>query len=112
MPLAEAFEVVVTVEPEWDDEQRERMLALALYERSLCDCGWPRALCRDPATHFRIVNDDPCQIDAALAKYRRLLQQGDERLRRNQNLAEKPGAPDPADGRRFHIELKPLNPIS
>lgn len=105
MPIAEAFELVTTVDSEWDDEQRERMLALTLHERELCACGWPRRLCRDPETHFRIVEDEPCQIEAGLARYSRLAQHNDQMTHKHADLDNKPGAPHPGDGRRAHVEL-------
>ena len=37
----------VSVEPEWDDEQRDHMIALALYEDGLCAvCGGPPEDCQ------------------------------------------------------------------
>jgi hypothetical protein len=37
--MAEAWTTVVTREPEWDDETRDRVLSLAAYEGTMCPDG-------------------------------------------------------------------------
>jgi hypothetical protein len=47
---------VTTRLPEWDDEQRGWMLALAAYRASLCpSCGRPLSVCADPESEGKWV---------------------------------------------------------
>jgi hypothetical protein len=42
--------VASTREVEWDEEQRDLMMALDVYRAGLCPlCGWPAKTCQDPA---------------------------------------------------------------
>lgn len=97
---------MVTRETEWDDRQRSRMQALAIYESGVHSCGWHTSLATDPAVDFQIVNEDDCQVCAARAKYERILSHADERVRKQ--IGDHPAAPDPADGRRWGFRLKSL----
>jgi hypothetical protein len=106
VPIAEAWEVVVTREPEWDDHQRARMLALSLYEAGVHVCGWHLSLTTDPEINFGIEDEPECQVCAATAQLGRITEHADESLRKRQRLAERPDAPDPADGRRRVVRLR------
>lgn len=48
----------IATEPEWDDTEREWMLALDDYESTLCpSCGMPIDQCSTPDAEFRIHAD-------------------------------------------------------
>lgn len=49
MPLAEAWEIVVETEPEFDDAEREAWEALAEWRAAICPhCGNLRVICSNP----------------------------------------------------------------
>lgn len=99
---------VVTREAEWDDRQRERMLALAYYERGVCDCGFHESVATDRANTFTFETK-VCPLCRASAKMNRIQASADETA--DNQLGEKapPGAPRAADGRRtFLRQLTPL----
>lgn len=55
-------------EVEWDDNEREWMLALAAYRASLCPvCGNPRAECMDPAAENGFTVPPPARCHRATA---------------------------------------------
>ncbi|MFD6770587.1 hypothetical protein ACFWC6_30690 [Micromonospora chalcea] len=59
---------VTTREPEWDDEERGWMLALAVYRASLCPhCGRPLSVCTDPESEGRWVVPPPRRCFASTA---------------------------------------------
>lgn len=104
VPLAEAWEIVTTRETEFDDWQRDRLLALAVYEAGVCQCGWHTSLTTDPDVDFALKFGQPCQVCAATAKYGRILGESDTKVRKQ--IGKNPAAPDPADGRRLSVQLK------
>ena len=61
MPLSLAWEVVTETEPEWDDRERAKLLALATYEAGLCECGWHKDLTDDRSNHFTF-DDRTCPV--------------------------------------------------
>lgn len=98
--------VTVTREPEWDDESREEMLALAEYEAGVCDCGF----------HFSIANDESnvfsfkvtrCPVCAGAAGYSRLQESDDRELDARLGPNPEPTTPRRADGRQVRIAMTP-----
>ena len=99
--LADAWEVVTETEPEWDDEERGRLLALARFEAGVCECGFHKSLTGDTSNHFTF-EVEVCSVCKGASQYGRIQQESDKQAR-----GEKPDpkAPDPADGRRTHIRM-------
>jgi hypothetical protein len=66
---AQAWEVVVETEPEWDEATRD--LVVALDDVDLCSvCGGPAYLCQDPEREFDWTIDEPtrCHRTTAIRK--------------------------------------------
>lgn len=62
----------VTVEPEWDDDARDEMIALSLYEDSRCPiCGGPAEECQSAEAEFRFQGAPPvrCHRTDAIIRY-------------------------------------------
>lgn len=60
-------------EPEWDDAEREWMLALEHYRTEVlcpCGCGWAREVSLDPMTEMtqKVVEPTRCHIRTAMVK--------------------------------------------
>ena len=90
---------IVTREPEWDDQQRTNMLALAEYEADLCACGLPKHVAdADPSLE---VKYRVCPVCAGLAKTARIQQSIDETATRALGEKPAPEADRPTDGRHF-----------
>lgn len=89
----------VTSEPEWDDQQRSNMLALAEYERGLCACGLPKDYA-DTDPHLE-VKYRVCPVCAGLAKTARVQLSLDETATRALGEKPTPEADRPTDGRHF-----------
>jgi hypothetical protein len=87
---------IVRREPRVSDEDRAQMLALELYERSLCPCGCGQPLeeATDPKRAFR-VQDFRCRARSALEKHER-------NVRANAEATNKPEGWD--DGLGFYID--------
>lgn len=70
-----AFTVVVTREPEWDEESRGRAVRLAEYEASLCPCGCglPAAKAQAPGAGFT-VHEGTCRARMAIEQEKRRVQ--------------------------------------
>lgn len=95
--------MTVTREPEWDDYERDKMLALGLHEAGICECGF----------HESIADEDPdleldirvCPVCKELAPIMRKHDDADAKARRAQGQKPDPEAPLPSDGR--HVRLRP-----
>lgn len=87
-------------EPEWDDIERDKMLALAQYDRELCDCGM----------HISVADTDPdlemveriCPVCAGVARNMRIYVDTDKKAT---DVKAPPEASRPTDGR--HLSLRP-----
>lgn len=96
----------VTREPEWDDQQRANMLALAEYEADLCACGLPKDVAdTDPDLRAKYRT---CPVCAGLAKEARRQHKADESAVRHLGSEPDPYAHRPADGRHF-AGLEPVD---
>lgn len=99
---------VVTRESEWDDRQRDRMLALAYYRRGVCACGFHESLTSDKGNHFTFETK-VCPVCRGAAKMARIQDAADNESDRT--LGENPPAmiSRAGDGRRTFIrQLSPL----
>lgn len=96
-------------EPEWDDEQRESMLGLLLYERGVCQgCGFHRDVASNKANHFTF-EDHYCPVCKGAAQWGRV--QGAQDKQQEDRLGERPNPMTvrPGDGRTTTIRrLSPL----
>lgn len=93
---------MVTREAEWDDYERNRMLALAIWEAGLSPCGHHSSLTSDKSNLF-VIEEQTCSVCASLDRYRRIQEERDKRSLKQ--LGEKPAAhvPHPGDGRRTFV---------
>lgn len=71
MALADAWEIVTETEPEWDDRERMKMLALSVYEGGVCACGFHSSLTHDKANHFTF-DSDVCPVCQGMARFERM----------------------------------------
>lgn len=102
--MADAWEIVTETEPEWDDEQRGRLLSLARFEQGVCDCGFHESLTSDLANHFTPVVK-VCNVCKGLAPFLRKQDAEDERAVKALGETPDPLAPRPQDGRRMYTRM-------
>lgn len=93
---------LVKREPEWDDDSREDMIALAEYEAGICNCGIHRSLTHDKANFFSFV-DDVCPVCRGAAQYGRMQAAKDEVAVKALGEKPQPTAPRPDDGRSTYV---------
>ncbi|MBS45291.1 MAG: hypothetical protein CMH83_19405 [Nocardioides sp.] len=93
-------------EPEWDDAQRDALLGLQIYESQLCRCGVHSTLTHDPEQRFPL-DSDTCPVCAGLARYDRILRDGDEQHLQRMGSTPPPGMPRPSDGRHVYVHHEP-----
>lgn len=95
----------MTRDPEWDDHERDKLLAWSLYQSQMCDCG----------LHKSTADEDPdvelahrvCPVCAGIAAQLRILSDAEERdLRRYGTDGPPPGAPRLTDGRKNFLRFK------
>jgi hypothetical protein len=91
---------VVTREPEWDDAERNRLLALAQYEAECHDCGFHWSVLDDPGNVF-MPEFKTCPVCRGATRFSRIQDNADKAMR-EQNK-DNPIAPDPADGRNLFM---------
>lgn len=101
----------MTREPEWDDMERAKMHALADYESSLCDCGFPEDVAdTDPDLQLKYRQ---CPVCSGLARAARIQADADAKLTQQVygQKGPQPGDELPADGRRLvGLEAPPEQP--
>lgn len=90
---------MVTRETEWDDLERDRMLALTIYERGICRCGFHESLTSDPENHFTF-DTVTCPVCRASDQFGRVQHAQDQRAAEQRGPKAPPGQPRPEDGRR------------
>lgn len=95
---------VVVREPEWSDDDRNRLLALGLYEDGVCDCGFHESVATDMTNHFTFENRT-CPLCRGGARWARMQAADDDTQRKAHGENPPPGTPDPADGRRTYTKL-------
>ncbi|MFS3128672.1 hypothetical protein ACLM5J_09730 [Nocardioides sp. Bht2] len=92
---------VVTREAEWTDAERSKMLALAQFDREVCDCGLHRSIA-DADPHLE-MQERVCPVCAASAKNYRLIEDRDEKAMKAHGDKPAPGITRPGDGRRLYL---------
>lgn len=103
--LSRVVRTTVTRQPEWDDREREKMLALVEYESKVCECGM----------HETIADTDPdlemveriCPVCAGLAQSARLYADRDEKTMKPHGDHPAASIPRPNDGRHLSVRLVP-----
>lgn len=97
---------IITREAEWDDGQRDRLLALMEHNRNVCACGFHTSLTRDPSNQFEF-EVKRCSVCAGMAQMERQQAEQDktELERRGDNVP--PRVPRPSDGRTTLMKLVP-----
>lgn len=104
VPLAQAWEIVTTAEPEWSDEDRSDLIALSRYEAGLCECGWHESLTGDKANHFTF-DVKVCPVCSGAQRFARIQGAADQAQRDRLGEDVPPSTPDPADGRHVFTRL-------
>lgn len=75
---SDAFRVVVTREPEWDDESRDWANALTAYDDNKCPvCGGQVDECSDPKSEWTAEQTGRCRRATALANAQKPFFAGD-----------------------------------
>lgn len=98
--------MTVTREPEWDDYERDKMLALGLYEAAICECGYHESVAdQNPSLEFEFR---VCPICKDLAKGLRKIDAADDAAKKALGPKPDPEAYLPDDGR--HLRLIPKAP--
>ena len=70
-----------SLEPEWDEAERQWMLALQAWrDQALCPlCGWPKEVCQDPLAEWKFeAQATRCQITTILRRQQEAARQGTE----------------------------------
>lgn len=99
---------IVTRETEWDDMERAKMLALADYRASLCECGFPAHVAdEDPDLQIRYR---VCPVCAGVTKALRIQGAQDDDQVKALGKSPAPSADLPTDGRSYRLESKPDSP--
>lgn len=98
----------MTRDPEWDDFEREKMLALAEFEAGICDCNLHRSVAdADPDLNLLLP---VCPVCADLARSLRVIAAEDDAAVKQLGEKPPPDARRPDDGRR--VALAPVAPTT
>lgn len=89
-------------EPEWTDDERDKMLDLAAYEAEVHEtCGLHDSVAKtDP--DLQVVTD-VCPICAGIELNMRVIGETDRQIRKGMGDPPPAHEPDPADGRRISL---------
>lgn len=98
---------LVTRDPEFDDGDLERLLALRHYQAGVCDCGNHESLTSDKSNVFAFEYRT-CNVCKGVDQWRRV--EADEAKRLKDQFDQQPAsAPRPTDGRRLMVrQLSPM----
>jgi len=80
------------------------MLALDIYRRGVCACGFHESLTEDRANHFTF-DQRTCPVCRGVAKMARLQAHEDEQAEKALGQNPAPGIPRLADGRRTFVRM-------
>lgn len=84
------------------------MLALDAYEAGVCSgCGTHSDLANDPRLTFSPV-EETCPNCEGLARWHRLRDKQDDATRKETGADKDTTLPDPADGRKIRLQIKPV----
>lgn len=94
----------MTREPEWDDVERDKMLALDEYEASKCECGLPEEIAdQDPDLEMPVR---VCPVCAGLARIARIQNARDDEALKTLGKNPAPEAKRSTDGRHIGLRFK------
>lgn len=101
---------VTTTESEWDDYERDKMLALEIYESGVCSgCGVHKSRMRKGVDHYTFA-EEPCVVCAGADMFHRHLAAKDHRHEKTipESLPEsdKAARARPSDGRKVYIKAQ------
>lgn len=101
---------VTTTEVEWEDYERDKMIALDLYDEAVCSgCGVHRSRMRK-GVDFYTFADEQCPTCAGADMYHRHLSAQDHAHEKSipdsLNERDKAAFPRPADGRKVYIKAQ------
>lgn len=96
--------MTVVREPEWDDYERDKMLALDLFESELCECGFHKSLAHDPNQWFDLESVT-CPLCADIAARMRATAEADRK--EDEAFKDQPSKKRRADGRRWFSKWLP-----
>lgn len=101
---------VTTTEAEWDDYERDKMLALGIYEDGVCSgCGIHKSRMRTGIDHYTF-DSEQCPTCAGADMFHRHLSAKDHAHEKQipDSLQEsaKAALPRPADGRKVFIKMQ------
>lgn len=102
--MSEAWATVVTRDAEWDDDQRQRMLAYLEYEDGVCGCGFHESLTQDKSNVFTFEHST-CPVCRGKDRYARMMAAQDDEARRALGEKPPPSAPLPSDGRTTFVKM-------
>jgi len=106
-PMGDAWKVVVTREPEWNERTRNLALGLSLHDRQTCPgCGLHESIRNDPENLFQLEVEH-CPVCRRRDTYLRTLAEQDEKADQPGKPRRPADIPRPADGR--HILLRPIS---
>jgi hypothetical protein len=83
------------------------MLGLGRYKAKICACGFHESIASDPENHFTF-DQRICPVCKGSAQYDRVLQDADERQRKQMGDNTPANAPRLADGR--HVRTRRMSP--
>lgn len=101
---------MVTREVEWDDWERDKMLALSIHEHGIGPCGFHHSLTTDKRNVFKPETSEFCYVCAYLEQSARKQHAADNAARDKQpkdshGNPTNPGAALPSDGRRTTMRM-------
>lgn len=101
--MADAWTVVVTRDPEWDDTWRSKVEGIGQFDEDCCTgCGLHTSVTDDLDRHKLMYDDRVCPVCAARDLKNRILEAGDERFaEKHPDIAA--SKPQPADGRQVFL---------
>lgn len=93
---------LVKREPEWTDEDRAQLLALAVYEAGICSCGFHESLTSDKSNYFQ-PEHRVCPVCAAADKWSRITADADQQAAKARGDKAPPSLTHPEDGRKLYV---------
>ena len=94
---------LVKREPEWSDDDRAQLLALAVYEGAICACGFHESLTSDKSNYFQ-PEFRSCPVCAAADQWSRVQAKADAEAAKARGENAPPLTPHPEDGRRLFVK--------
>lgn len=103
VPIGEAWEIVVQREPEWSENDRNRLLALNYLRHTTGECGYSHEFITSDDDITGKLHDSTCPFCAALAQNDRIRADAEAKAFKD----APPDRPRPSDGRTTSIQIVP-----